>query len=279
MKNTGAGNVNTSNMKASDHRYSARVNVGEQDCQFGHSKAQPQSEVGEMSDKKDFEIGKANDLHHHSFARQGKTKQNMDRMIKATDSISSHKAEDDKAGEYSSKSLENARKLFFKPLNKHTTREQVFECLTKFGRIDYLRVPFSNKKRKNLGYGFVVFHSQSVADHLCDFKIKTKIDEKIVGFTKFDIMKFKGKGSFYEPKSEEEDECLIADEVYSSVLKQSKSEANPSESLKFHYMKPTARAFFSIERTVEFSKKKYKYHLESLRGKELRDESKKISTS
>lgn len=279
MKNTGAGNVNTNSMRSSDHRYSAQENLGKQESQFGQSKAQPSGGVGEMSGTKDYVLGKAIDLHHFSFAGKGKGKQNMDSMIQATDSISPYKDGTEKAGESSSKSPENARKLFFKPLNKHTTREQVFECLKKFGRIDYLRVPFSNKKRKNLGYGFVVFHSQSVADHLCDLQIKTMIDDKIVGFTKFDTLKYKGKGFIYEPKSEEEDEGLIDDENYSSVLKLSTTEAKTSESLTFHFLKPTARLFFSIERNVEFSKKKYKYNLEKLRGKELRDERKRISTS
>lgn len=85
--------------------------------------------------------------------------------------------------------LEQEVKLFFKPLNKRTSREVVQHALSKLGPISYLRVPFSKKKNKNLGYGFVVFENLEVSQQILEFDLRVQIDDKLVGFEKFATQK------------------------------------------------------------------------------------------
>lgn len=178
-------------------------------------------------------------------------------------------------GESISDTPDNARKLFFKPLNKHSTREEVLHILERFGRVDYLRVPYSNKKRKNLGYGFVVFQSQRVADFLCDHKIKTKIDDKIVGFSKFDIQKFKNKRKDSEESSSEG--VILMKDLSSLNYLNPEPNKNFALDCKSHFLKPTNKRFFSIYIPKELAKHKYKFNLERLHGKEIRDTKSRIS--
>lgn len=69
----------------------------------------------------------------------------------------------------------------------------MLEQLSSLGDVKYLRVPYSQRKRKNLGYGFVVFQQEAVADKLASNKIVIMIDDKIISFEKFDIGKYKTK--------------------------------------------------------------------------------------
>lgn len=83
------------------------------------------------------------------------------------------------------KTSDNEVKLFFKPLNKRTTKDGVQSVLSQFGSISYLRVPFSKKKNKNLGYGFVVFENPHVANSVLYSAKKIIIDDKTLQFEKF----------------------------------------------------------------------------------------------
>lgn len=178
-------------------------------------------------------------------------------------------------GENFSVTPDYARKLFFKPLNKHSTREQVLQSLEKFGKVEYLRVPYSNKKKKNLGYGFVMFQSQKVSDFLCEHQIRTKIDDKIVGFSKFDIQKFKSKGHNSDKSLSEDD--FVGNELNSlHNLRSGMIQIDAIDS-KSHFVKPTSKRFYSIRRYRDFTK--YKFNLEKLRTKELRDTKSRISIS
>lgn len=165
-------------------------------------------------------------------------------------------------------SQDNARKIFFKPLNKNTSRESIISCLERFGKVEYLRVPYSNKKRKNLGYGFVIFESNSISDLLCRHKIKTKIDDKIVGFSRFDVLKYKSKNMDSEASSEPVEEGL--DDL---KLPSNKSRADNMEKMnidvKSHFRKPTKNNYYSIAR--HHIAAKYKYNLEKLPMKSIRD--------
>lgn len=82
-------------------------------------------------------------------------------------------------------------RLFFKTLNKRTTRESVLAALSQEGTVVALRMPFSERKGKNLGYGFVQFESAEVSDRLVADKTDVFIDGKKIGFDKFDIQKYK----------------------------------------------------------------------------------------
>lgn len=80
-------------------------------------------------------------------------------------------------------------KLFFKPLNKRASRDDVHSVLSKLGAINFLRVPFSQKKGKNLGYGFVIFESRDLAFRLIDQTITVELQGKILNFERFDFQK------------------------------------------------------------------------------------------
>ena len=165
-------------------------------------------------------------------------------------------------------SPDNARKLFFKPLNKHSSRESILTCLEKFGRIEYLRVPYSNKKRKNLGYGFVVFESQTTSEMLCRHQIKTKIDDKVVGFSKFDMLKYKSKRKDSNCSSDAEEQGKNM-ELPTLKMPRPEFESGIQIEIKNHFVKPTSTKFFSIDRTMQGAK--YKYNLERLGMKVIRD--------
>lgn len=85
--------------------------------------------------------------------------------------------------------IPTAFKLFFKPLNKRASREDVHSVLSKLGTISFLRVPFSQKKGKNLGYGFVIFESRDLAFRLIDKTITVELQGKILNFERFDFQK------------------------------------------------------------------------------------------
>ncbi len=88
---------------------------------------------------------------------------------------------------------DNYYKLFFKPLDKSLTRNFVFNYLSKLGKIKYFRMPFSEKKQKNLGYGFVIFESRDLCNMLVDHHIVFLIEGKRARFQRFNIQKYKVK--------------------------------------------------------------------------------------
>lgn len=174
----------------------------------------------------------------------------------------------EEGGPITAASIDNARKLFFKPLNKHSTRERILTCLEKFGRVEYLRVPYSNKKRKNLGYGFVVFESQTTSELLHRHQIKTKIDDKVVGFSRFDMLKYKSKRNYSSCSSESEEQRENMNLPTLNMFRPDVDSGIQIE-IKNHFAKPTSKKFFSIDRTMKGAK--YKFNLEKLLMKERRD--------
>lgn len=57
-------------------------------------------------------------------------------------------------------------KVFFKCLPRTITKEEVFSQFSRFGRVIQVRLPYSKKKQKYIGYGFVVFENESIAKAL-----------------------------------------------------------------------------------------------------------------
>ena len=169
------------------------------------------------------------------------------------------------------KTSDNGKKLFFKPLNKHTSKGTILSTISKFGRVEYLRVPFSNKKRKNLGYGFVVFESQEVANMLCDHQIKTKIDDKIVGFSRFNVQQYKSKKAALSSCSDSDSGVRNDIEVNNSVMQVRDMLAIPGSEIdqNQHFVKPTKNNYFKLGRDLR--RVKYKYNMERLAMKNFRD--------
>lgn len=91
---------------------------------------------------------------------------------------------------------EKAIKLFFKPLQKKASREEVYSGLARLGTVTFFRVPFSTKKRKNLGYGFVTFESRELALSLIEKNVPVEIKEKIYCLT-FDLFDHQKLNSNY----------------------------------------------------------------------------------
>ena len=85
--------------------------------------------------------------------------------------------------------IPTAVKLFFKPLNKRASRDDVHSLLSKLGSVSFLRVPFSQKKGKNLGYGFVIYESRDLAFQLINKTISVELQGKILNFERFDFLK------------------------------------------------------------------------------------------
>ena len=71
---------------------------------------------------------------------------------------------------------EEGIKIFFKALKKTTTKTAVEKALSDLGDLRYLRFPYSKAKKRNLGYGYVVFKDSAIASHLLSVVQKIEID-------------------------------------------------------------------------------------------------------
>lgn len=57
-------------------------------------------------------------------------------------------------------------KVFFKCLPRSITKGEVQSQFSNFGRVIQIRMPYSKKKQKFIGYGFAHFSDESIAQHL-----------------------------------------------------------------------------------------------------------------
>jgi hypothetical protein len=62
--------------------------------------------------------------------------------------------------------IDDVVKVFFKGLKKTTTLETVSEVFGRLNTIKYIRFPFSVVRKKNMGYGFIIFEDQNFAMNL-----------------------------------------------------------------------------------------------------------------
>jgi RNA recognition motif-containing protein len=65
-------------------------------------------------------------------------------------------------------------------LRSKTTKETVYQVLSAFGPVRYLRMPFNNSLKKNLGYGFVIYSENSTGRYLLREVRKLSVDGKEV---------------------------------------------------------------------------------------------------
>ena len=68
--------------------------------------------------------------------------------------------------------------ILLKGLVKKTTKETLTEIFSAFGTIKYLKLPFSNQKRKNQGFAYIRFESDEVGQYLVNIKKSVQIDGK-----------------------------------------------------------------------------------------------------
>ena len=76
-------------------------------------------------------------------------------------------------------------KVFFKSLRKFTTKESVVAALSSFGPLSYVRLPFSKSKNRNIGYGYVVYQDQAIAERVVSEVKRVEIDGKLIELTKY----------------------------------------------------------------------------------------------
>ncbi len=72
--------------------------------------------------------------------------------------------------------------VFIKKIRKSTSAETLFAAMSRFGEILYINFPFNKSKKKNYGYGYVIFRDMKVRDFLLNSIKKLEIDERVVVF-------------------------------------------------------------------------------------------------
>lgn len=77
-------------------------------------------------------------------------------------------------------------KVFFKSLKKSTTKTSVAQVLSTFGELKYIRLPYSKLKKKNLGYGYVIFQDSEVTEHVLNNIQTVSIDNKLIELRRFE---------------------------------------------------------------------------------------------
>ena len=77
-------------------------------------------------------------------------------------------------------------KVFFRGLYKRTTKDTVEKALLQYGELNYIRLPYCNSKRKNMGYGFAVFKDANVAIRILNNVKRILIDDRIIELSPFD---------------------------------------------------------------------------------------------
>ena len=59
-------------------------------------------------------------------------------------------------------------KIYLKGLPKKATRADLLTTFSQFGNLSYIKLPFSAKSGRNMGYGYIVFASQLDGIHLVE---------------------------------------------------------------------------------------------------------------
>lgn len=127
-----------------------------------------------------------------------------------------------------------SQKLFFKPLLKFMNRDEVYTGLSKLGKIIFLKVPFNMKKRKNLGYGYVVFESRILSLQLLSRTVTVEFAgaTRELTFERFSVLK--QSKAFYTSSPP-------VNELVKGNFEDQWVESSPVR--KEHHRKPTSRAY------------------------------------
>ena len=78
-------------------------------------------------------------------------------------------------------------RVFFKSLRKRTDQAAIEQVFSKYGELQMVRLPFSETKKKNLGYGYVVFKDQEIGMDMILHVKRVKIEGKIIKLREFDV--------------------------------------------------------------------------------------------
>lgn len=75
--------------------------------------------------------------------------------------------------------------VFVKNLKKTTRREIISREFSKHGRIAHIQLPFNAKKRRNLGYCYLVYQDDGVAKYLIETLREVVLEDKMVALDPF----------------------------------------------------------------------------------------------
>lgn len=112
-------------------------------------------------------------------------------------------------------------KIFFKFFNKTSNKEALEKILSDYGEVVHLRVPYSRRKKRNLGYGYAIFATPDSVEKVLSVKDGIIIDGKTVCFHRFDNSKYEG--------IEEDNLVASRDETDTAPLKEAAEKAKDHE--------------------------------------------------
>ncbi len=81
--------------------------------------------------------------------------------------------------------LDLKAKVFFKCLPRSITKEEVYLQFSKFGHILQIRLPYSKKKQKFIGYGYVLYGDEKTAHYLINVIKSLTICGKQISLQRF----------------------------------------------------------------------------------------------
>lgn len=79
----------------------------------------------------------------------------------------------------------NKSVIFFKCLKKTTTPETIRQVFCQFGKLAYVQLPYNKVKKRNIGYGYVVFYHPSIGKYLVEQVKAINIDGKLINISSF----------------------------------------------------------------------------------------------
>lgn len=80
---------------------------------------------------------------------------------------------------------ETRQRVFFKGLKKWTTPCTIYSVFSKYGKIEEIKVPYSNSTKRNMGYGYVSFEDEQVSLNLLKYHSSMLIGGKTVELSAF----------------------------------------------------------------------------------------------
>jgi RNA recognition motif-containing protein len=159
--------------------------------------------------------------------------------------------------------IDNVVKVFFKGLKKTTTLEAVTDAFSSMNRIKYIRFPFSVVRKKNMGYGFVIFEDQDFAINLIHAIRFVEIDGARVHLSEFRKesraeMRNKGRKEKYPevpsaPESNPGSSPSVLDHTLSRCVggtsrQSSELQGREKVSATWHRIKPTSASYHKSKR-------------------------------
>lgn len=140
-------------------------------------------------------------------------------------------------------------KLFFKFLNKRTDLDTLNEVFASYGEVIHLRIPFSQKKKKNLGYGYVIFSNAASIKAIMSSPTPVIVDGKPLVFYTFDQSRYRNE--------EESTSILTATDLARGPRRQDMrslsliaSSADSIDNGQHHMSKKTGRQFEGMTQCI-----------------------------